>query len=317
MSQKNYDNKAALAAKRKRRRTILHSTIGIFIITIVLVVLSVVFLRVKKFSVTGESQYSADEIINSVKASAGKSMFTVDTDELEDLVESLLPYTDNVKITKKYPTTLKIRTEPAKKAYAIELSSSFYALTTDKLKVLETSDILPDGVITVKGKSLTTYTVGKTLSFSDKAGEDPIKSALAELAQAIEDTELTGINMINIADENNICLVYDNRIIVKIGGTDNLANKLSLAKKSLDEENKLSPAQYGELDVTVNKKAVFAPDDLKDLPELVEFLGEIEERENEAALNEAESVTDNGEQPQEETAVITQTEPVTTQIIQP
>jgi hypothetical protein len=86
--------------------------------------------------------------------------------------------------------------------------------------------------------------------------------------------------MINIGDENNIYLVYDNRIIVKIGKAENLANKLSLAKKSLDEENKLSPAQYGELDVTINKKAVFAPDDLKDLPELVEFLEEQDRSEN-------------------------------------
>ena len=280
MNQKNYDNKAALAKKRKRRRTILHSTVGILIISTVLVVLSVVFCRVAKFTVTGESPYSREEIVNSVKACEGKSMFLIKTEKLEDLVESALPYTDNITISKQYPRGLRIEVSTAKKAFSVELSKNYYAVTNGRLKVLEATDKLPEDTVTVKGRPISSYSAGQILSFTGKPGDDAIRDALIEIAQAIEDTALEDINMINIGDENNIYLVYDNRIIVKIGKAENLANKLSLAKKSLDEENKLSPAQYGELDVTINKKAVFAPDDLKDLPELVEFLEEQDRSEN-------------------------------------
>ena len=280
MNQKNYDNKAALAKKRKRRRTILHSTVGILIISTVLVVLSVVFCRVAKFTVTGESPYSREEIVNSVKACEGKSMFLIKTEKLEDLVESALPYTDNITISKQYPRGLRIEVSTAKKAFSVELSKNYYAVTNGRLKVLDATDKLPEDTVTVKGRPISSYSAGQILSFTGKPGDDAIRDALIEIAQAIEDTALEDINMINIGDENNIYLVYDNRIIVKIGKAENLANKLSLAKKSLDEENKLSPAQYGELDVTINKKAVFAPDDLKDLPELVEFLEEQDRSEN-------------------------------------
>ncbi len=280
MDRKNYDNKAALAKKRKRRRTILHSTVGILFISTVLVVLSVVFCRVAKFTVAGESPYSRDDIVNSVKACEGKSMFLIKTEKLEDLVESALPYTDNVTISKQYPRGLRIEVSTAKKAFSVELSKNYYAVTNGRLKVLEATDKLPEDTVTVKGRPISSYSAGQILSFTGKPGDDAIRDALIEIAQAIEDTALENINMINIGDENNIYLVYDNRIIVKIGKAENLANKLYLAKKSLDEENKLSPAQYGELDVTINKKAVFAPDDLKDLPELVEFLEEQDRSEN-------------------------------------
>ena len=286
MNQKNYDNKAALAKKRKRRRTILHSTVGILIISTVLVVLSVVFCRVARFTVTGESPYSREEIVNSVRACEGRSMFLINTEKLEDLVESALPYTDNVKVSKQYPRGLRIEVSTAKRAFAVELSKNYYAVTNGKLKVLEATDKLPEDTVTVKGRPISSYSAGQVLSFTGKPGDDAIRDALIEVAKAIEDTALEDINMINIGDENNIYLVYDNRIIVKIGKAENLANKLSLAKKSLDEENKLSPAQYGELDVTINKKAVFAPDDLKDLPELVEFLEEQEQSEEESENNE-------------------------------
>ena len=286
MAHNNRDNKASLAAKRKRRRIILLSAVGILVISTVLVVLSVVFCRVAKFTVTGESPYSRDEIVNSIKACEGKSLFFIKTESLEDLVESALPYTDNVRISKQYPRGLRIEVSTAKKAYAVELSKNYYAVTNGKLKVLEATDTLPAEAVTVKGRPISTFSPGQVLSFTGKAGDDAIRDALIEVSNAIEDTELKDINMINIGDENNIYLVYDNRIIVKIGKAENLANKLSLAKKSLDEENKLSPAQYGELDVTINKKAVFAPDDLKDLPELVEFLEEQEQSKGETGADD-------------------------------
>ena len=303
MDRKNYDNKAALAKKRKRRRTILHSTVGILIISTVLVVLSVVFCRVAKFTVAGESPYSRDEIVNSVKACEGKSMFLIKTEKLEDLVESALPYTDNVRITKQYPRGIRIEVNTAKRAFAVELSKNYYAVTNGRLKVLEATDKLPEETVTVKGRPISSYSAGQILSFTGKPGDDAIRDALIEIAQAIEDTALEDINMINIGDENNIYLVYDNRIIVKIGKAENLAGKLSLAKKSLDEENKLSPAQYGELDVTVSKKAVFAPDDLKDLPELVEFLEEQERSETEdTGTATGEENTENEESADNQTA---------------
>ena len=116
MAHNNRDNKASLAAKRKRRRTILLSAVGILVISTVLVVLSVVFCRVAKFTVTGESPYSRDEIVNSIKACEGKSLFFIKTESLEDLVESALPYTDNVRISKQYPRGLRIEVSTAKAA---------------------------------------------------------------------------------------------------------------------------------------------------------------------------------------------------------
>ncbi len=270
-------SKAEIARIRKRRKLIAAGVILAFIAVIALSVSAFVFCRVETITVKGEFPYTQDEIINVLAASRGRSMFTVDTEELADVVEAALPYTDGVTVARKFPKTLSVNVKTAKKVFAVELSAKIFALTNENLKMLEPVPAVPSGVIPVECSGIATYELGKPLSFSSKAGDDPAKKVLTEIYTAAQNEEFGDISLINISDLNSVYLIHDGRILVRLGDTGNIPNKISLAKKSIDEENKLSPAQYGVLDLSINKKAVFAPDDLKDIPEVTAYLEKAEE----------------------------------------
>lgn len=239
-----------------------------------------VFCKVNVIKVEGKINYTADEVINSVSLIKGQSMFTLDTEEIANTVETALPYTDNVKVIKKYPRTVKIIASPAAETYAVMLSENFYAITTGELKVLKAQNSAPENLIIVQGGSIATYELGKPLSFSGD-GDEKGKEILISLNDAIKECGIENVNMINIYDINNLYFIYDNRIVVKLGTAENLSKKISLGKKTLDEENKQSAFQYGELDLSITKEAIFAPVDLKDLQELLDYLS-IEQQSEEA-----------------------------------
>ena len=79
------------------------------------------------------------------------------------------------------------------------------------------------------------------------------------------------ITSVDFTDLNDIYMEYDNRIEIHIGKMSDEANgvtpwkKLSLAKKSLDAEDKENPEQKGTLNMTISKKAYFKAD--TDIPE--------------------------------------------------
>ena len=287
MSKTSGKSKAEIIKIRKRRKMIVGCVILAIVLTVTLSVLAFVLCRVETISVKGEFPYTQDEIINVLSQSRGRSMFTLKTDELAKYIETILPYTDNVTITKKLPKTLNVKAETAKKVFAVELSNKIFAVTNEKMKMLEAVSSVPQGTIPVECSGIATYELGKTLNFSSKVGEDPSKTVLTEIYASAENEELKNISVINISDLNAVYLIYDGRILIRLGDTGSISNKISLAKKSIDEENKLSPAQYGVLDLSISKKAVFAPDDLEDIPEIEAFLKKAEE--TAAAAEEADS----------------------------
>ena len=101
MSKTSGKSKAEIIKIRKRRKMIVGCVILAMVLTVALSVLAFVFCRVETISVKGEFPYTQDEIINVLSQSRGRSMFTLKTDELAKYIETILPYTDNVTITKK------------------------------------------------------------------------------------------------------------------------------------------------------------------------------------------------------------------------
>ena len=273
------------------KRKLLTVIIAFVAVVMALVAVAFVTCKVNNITVEGKIPYKTDEVLNIVSLVKGKSMFTLDTDEIVRTIESSLPYTDNVTVTKKFPRTIKISASTAKEVYAVMLSENFYAITTGNLKVLEAKNSVPENVIIVEGGTIATYELGKTLTFTGKNGDDKTKELLVSVNDAINECGIKDVNMINVYDINNIYFIYESRIVVKLGNSESIAKKMNLGKKTLDEENKQSTFQYGELDLSILKEAIFAPDDLKDLPELLDFLDRMEQSEEEAE----ESSEDNTE----------------------
>lgn len=286
--------------KRKRNFRIAIVVIG-FILAISLIVTPIVVFaafRVRSFTVEGTAPYTNEEIIAASGIVEGKSLILADIDEASVNIEKTLPYTDNVKITRKLPNGIVIRVESTEKAYAITLSNGTYALLDGNMKVLEYAPEVPEGIAVIKGVIPVKSDVGEILGFiNEDTGDDEevetgdkTLSLILEITQAIAENSMKDINLIDISTRSSIYLIYQGRIVINLGDSTEIPAKLSLGQRVINEENTISLTQSGTINLTVAKKAYFNPSDPDDVKELVIFNGgEWEEKEPEIPEEESET----------------------------
>lgn len=260
--------------KRKRNFRLAIVIIGFFLALSIIIspILLFTVFRVKTFTVEGTGVYSNEEIIAASGIGLGKSLLFADLDEASENIEKTLPYTDEVRITKKLPSGIIIRFEETSRAFAVEISSGMYALTNSNLKVLELTGELPEDVAVITGAVPVKSQVGETLSFAaDDDGTDLTSSLITKIAAAVEQSGMEDIDLVSVASRSDIYMIYQGRIVLRFGDSTDIESKISLGAKVLDKENTIDPSQCGTVDLTIVKKAYFNPSDFADIEELVEY----------------------------------------------
>lgn len=266
------EEQATEKKKVNKRKLLVKAGAGVLIAAVVLLVVFFTFFRVKTIRVKGGSRYANEEIIANSEIPLGKNICFLKLDEAAQNIEQNLPYCTDVTFKKKFPSTIEIHVSDAEAKYSVILDKNLFGVTDGDMKLLEiTSDYYTDTILVIGHSIGTAFNPGQTLQFSEDAGEDKIRIGLSDVSQAVKETEAAGIEAINIEDPDNIYLIYEDRIIVKVGSTNDILKKITLAQKALEEENKLSSSQYGELDVKEIKKAIFCPKDHKDMAELLDY----------------------------------------------
>ncbi len=273
-------------SKRKKAGKIfrLALVITVFVLitaTVLLSVAALFFFRVEKYSVEGISPYTKEEIIAASGITVGKSLIFADLDEGAASIEKKLPYTDDVRLSRKFPNTLVIHYGEHKERYALPLSTSGYALLGGDFKTLSFSAQLPDDVTVILGASPQMPVSGEKVVFSreivegtngEKEEVDKTGEILEEIAELLEENEFKDISAVSVESRSNIYLIYQDRIVLKIGSASELDSKLSLAKKVLSEEESISANQYCVMDLTVPKQAYFSSTEVDKITALTDFL---------------------------------------------
>lgn len=261
--------------KLKRKRKIrLAIVIGGFVLALCVLlspVIAFAVFRVESFIVEGETLYTNEEIIAASGIAQGKSLFFADLDEAKVSIETKLPYTNNVTLARKMPNKIIIRLESTDKAYAVEKSEGLYAITNRDFKVLEIAGVVPEGVIPVVGATPKTAEPGKPLSFVDGEETDATLSLLRNLSAAIAGAKLDEVNLVSIRSRSNVYLIYQERIVMRLGDSTDADKKIELGKSAVESQDKLEGVQVGIINLTVAKKAFFKPSDIKDIPEFDEY----------------------------------------------
>lgn len=300
------EERAERVKKLKRKRRIrLAIVVTAFTLLMVIIVSPIVLFaafRVKSFVVEGTSPYSKEEIIAACGIEQGKSLVFADIDEASAAIEKNLPYTDDVVITKKLPSSIVIRYGETAKAFAIQLSGGTYALTNSELKVLELSAEIPEGVTLITGAIPVKAETGTIASFAEKEDEetetgDKTLSLILEITKAVAENGMKDINLIDVSSRSDIYLIYQERIVLRLGDSSDLASKLSLGQRVIVEEDQIDPSQCGTINLTIAKKAYVNPADPEDIKELVIYNGgEWEEPEVETEIPEESTETTGSEE---------------------
>ena len=151
---------------------------------------------------------------------------------------------------------VQIQVTDAAPAYAVKNKDKTYTLMDDRFKVLEVVQKKPKESILIQKANLKSAKVGQTAQFANKN----VAACLTQLAQAIRDYQFTEATAICSEGLNSNSIVYDGRIVFKLGTCEKLEKKIHqglAACAQLDQDN---PSVKGTLRLTGEKQYYFTED---------------------------------------------------------
>lgn len=253
--------RAKLKAKKKRQKRLILASPLIFLTVVgILLALSLtVFFGISDYEIEGDTPYSAEEIWTGSGIERGQNLIRFKAEEAEKKLPEQLAYIESVEIIKKFPNKLIFKISGAKAVAAFEYREEWYAVDKNA-KILEKTNEKAEQLALLSMPLPKAAIVGKPIEFEPaETEEDDIlaicKSMLSEMAEC----EIEDITHVDLSDPKNVSMTYQSRIILKLGSPYQLKSRLEWGKKVIDEENKISTTQRGEINLTVPKKAYFKP----------------------------------------------------------
>lgn len=181
---------------------------------------------IKKISVKGESIYSQEAIITASGIDIDDNIFLLGSNAKKRITEKL-PYIKDVKFIRTFPDkiTLKVMPDNAKKCY---LCNDKYYLSDENNKILEKTDACPNGIFLVKADFGKNIKPGKKINFKEKNQKSTLDAVMAEFKK-----NKISIDSVDVSVLTDIKVKVDGRLIVYIGSSNSLENKVAHLKAML------------------------------------------------------------------------------------
>lgn len=251
------NEKRQMDTKRRKKRNKLRKffiwlSVAIVIAAVGVVLSLTAFFGIENITVSGNSRYTEEEILNQCIINTGENLFLADTKSASEMLELNLPYIYTAEIKRKLPSTIELVITEAEPSYYIQNKDKTFILLDDNFKVLETGAEKGSGIAVKKAK-VTEASAGRQIVFEDgDTGE-----CLKKLSQAVKDNyidEITAIYSNNISDNY---VVYDNRIEFKLGTCDDLEHKIYQGLASCKQLNESNPNAKGVMTINGGKQIYF------------------------------------------------------------
>lgn len=196
---------------------------------------------IKNISIQGDSGYSDSEVISASGLDTGSDMLFLNSKDVESKIYMSFPNIDEVKVSKKFPNKLVISLESATPAYYLETENE-YLVISSKNKLLMRALDLPEGIVGIVGLEAD---IKKTGKIEYKNAE--LEHLVEEILNLFKDKGIENINEVDISDLQNITLMYDNRIRINIGNSDDMDYKILTVKEIIND--KISKTEKGTLNL--------------------------------------------------------------------
>lgn len=244
-------------ARRRRRRMILFYLFTFFLVIAAAVILSLtVLFRIDTIQVENTSSYSQEEILEICGIDTGENLFLADVEGAQNRIDEKLPFSGRVSVSRKLPATLVVNIEEPVLS-AVFKQDGQYIILSDEEKIVEISDTPPEGCPLITGMKLKEPKVGKQAQVED----EKVLNTYKQLTKTLEKCGLSNITEIRMEDIYQMTVVYEDRIRILLGTSNDLETKISAAKKIVEQE--LDESEKGELDVSLTrdlKKAYYNAD---------------------------------------------------------
>lgn len=206
--------------------------------------------------------YSEEQIIGLLGIAVGDNLFGFSAKEKSQILLNGLPYLDVAEVGTQMPGTVVVKVQTATERFMLQYGAQWLVLS-DHLKVLRASDTQPEGLIWLEANVAQgqATTPGSFLNLQAQSEEQATAetghiTAQATLEQLMQELEsyglLDGVSIIDMTDLTELNFLYQGRVSVTLGTSNNLDYKIRFASYLiLDVEgNGLTSSDRGTLDVS-------------------------------------------------------------------
>lgn len=210
-----------------------------------------VFFKISAVEVDGDEIYNADRVVEASGITLGENLFLLPAGEIEEQIETTLPYVETAEISRSLSCTVTIHITAAKAAVALDNGDS-YTLLSASGKVLEDGVMsVGEDVLLLEAGDVLSCVPGEVIEFADADEGTDMTTAL----QAFSDASFAGLTKLDVRDHTNIKAVYQGRITLEFGAASSIADKLDFVAATLSRSDQNNPEFRGTIDFTIDKKA--------------------------------------------------------------
>lgn len=243
--------------KYRKIRAVLFYMLMIFLVVSVAVILSTtVLFRISEVVVLGDSDYSSDDIIECSGIIKGEGLMFCNENSIRKNIESKLPYISEAQVNKILPNKIEIVVKKALPEAMFEADKKFIIIDRNS-KVLEISNERNESAAILLGAKPLIYELSDIVSYED----ENTKQIINEIITDFNDSGIGKLTKIDLEDQFNINVTYDDRIIIKIGKPIDIKYKAEIAATVINRQSVVS-ANEGTLDVSLSlegNKTYFKP----------------------------------------------------------
>ena len=246
-------NRTTQRRKRNRRKKlIVRASFGAIFLLVGVVIVLTMFFNINEITITGDTIYAADEIINASEVNVGDNLIFVSKKKINNKVTETLPYVGSVKVKRHLPTGLELVVTKTDATFAVT-QDGYFTLLNEKGKVLEANtEFIGENITLLNLGNIISANVGQDIELESK----DLLDKLIEVQTACNESGLKDISSIDLSDIYNIKLTYQGRITLELGETNkaNLEKKLALGAKAIEHQNAENELYRGTINLTVDGK---------------------------------------------------------------
>lgn len=241
--------------RRQKKRGALFAPLAFLVICAALVFGMSVFFRVSRIEVTGNSLYSAQEVMDAAGIEKGDNLFFINRFSAVSRIRAKLPYVESAAITRSLPNKVTIEiTESVAIAY-VTTDAGLWVIDRNCKLLTQTDETGAAAYIRVDGLTPVDPSVGAVIA--PGAADAPKVTYLSEILDQIQRRGLTAdVTGIDISSAENPSFSYLGRFTVKLGARDNTEYKFGLLLSAVSQ---LAEGDTGTIDLSVDKKVHFSP----------------------------------------------------------
>ena len=237
--------------KRKRRNVFFYTLIGILFVGLA-ICLSFLFFKVNAITPEGCVEYTPEEIISVCGIEEGKSIFSVNKEEVKNAICTNLPYVKDVEVKRHLPGEIILSVTETKAAAAIKTTGGYVIVDEDSkiLKLSASREKLPE----IKGAKPTGDIVpGLYMQYESEDSSELVSVLSKSLAQYGLAENATSVN---IEKRYDISFIWGGSITCKIADISNIDIKLGMIKVVIEKNSKTMKAV---IDASDPEKVFYRP----------------------------------------------------------